>query len=287
MARMAFECLAPSVFVEAVEEGNEQNFFELLDSSNEIVGEPSVAMGADEYESFLEEEIKVKGIDVAETLIASLEVVGRRGNSCPELLLTTAASPAADHTDFDATSIEQLCVPTYLHYPDALTITNSSADARNSCRFQKLTDIVPLDILRYMERNRLYAFSQHKMPTPRAISDIPRNPTIDIVAELRNQCLSLMPADVLSSLVPVLQEAFQEMLKRKVSRQEIQWLASYLRDHNPRKVNATLSSPPPAPVQPVTEETEAADQTTAAIPEGSQTTAAIPEGLEDTSQTDE
>jgi len=254
MARLTFECLAPNIVVEKMQEqkqaqeqeqeqGQEQaeqspgaSFFDLLDVSKEIIGEPSVMFGSDQYNDFFMEEMTPLGIEQVETLIASVEVVGRRGHEISQFLLSRAGSPAAEVDDFDPEDIDKLFVPTYLHFPDSLTIPATSTGARNTRQVKIIAPIVSDDVLRYIERNRLYSFGNHRMPLNRPIKEIPRNPSIDFVEQLRKQVSNVMPKDTLASLVPVLQDAFKEMLKREVSDQEIAWFASYLKDHNPRKM---------------------------------------------------
>merc|ERR1712194_468496 len=85
------------------------------------------------------------------------------------------------------------------------------------------------NVLRYMERKRLFGFCRNKMVGSKPARALARNPNIDTTDEQRKASRRLEPKSFLSDASPLLHKALCEMLKREVEAQPLTWLAQYLK----------------------------------------------------------
>lgn len=218
MARLAFEDLDSKVLV--TEEARDVESAALLPLISKIKSvnaskSLSLVMGSDAFEVFLDEvaqagEVETEGEGPSlSSLLTAIKVVPRAGHPEPP-----------EMTELNGVLVEKVDVP-------SLARTSSSVLA-DSIDPQFLINNSDHHVLRYMERKRLYSFSNGLMQTKPAVP-LPRNPTLDSTAALMQQTAAQRPQHLLSDASPLLAAALCEMLKRKVTDKPCEWLAQYLR----------------------------------------------------------
>lgn len=222
MARLAFESLSSKVIVQQqaeqqkLEEGEEEETgilpiiarMKMMQESADF----SVVLGSNSYPSFADE-------------VQAEESTGISSKLKSVIVVHRATSPLADNT----TSLDD--VPVIGKKLDNLGYV-SSHDLARSFDPKFLIEHTQHDVLRYMERKRLFSFNRGALRGPKPAREIPRNPTMDMTAQLQTQSSAQEPKHFLSDTSPVLTTALCEMLRRKVTENPLEWLAQYLKLHN-------------------------------------------------------
>lgn len=167
-------------------------------------GRFSLALGTDIYDHFLETELLHASRDSLQSSISSVEVIMRAGHSCrPGLLDATFSDDAA------AAEAAGLVLPSQAH--QLPLPTGCSTDAASTTEPTILFKLLPHAIVRYIERNCLYAFADLRgVPPPtKIIPEIARNLSLDRLKDLMEAQSERMPKQQMAPLIPVIEDAIR------------------------------------------------------------------------------